>query len=246
MLIAHRGLASNIDSHELYMENTRFAIRRAQYLGYQGVEVDVQLTADNIAVLWHDRYVYTKDGAFEISKLKYHHLVKIIKHNTLYMENGKVWEPVKKRIEKLKDVLDLFPNMVFNLEIKVYDDCLAYKRHVVIRVMDFVLKRKNVIVSSFDLDVCRLVRHEYMYKKVMLLIDAKKDMNKIKLTVLRHNLYGMIFDSRNPGAKTLVPELAQTYVMCRIKRKKDNNIEKKQVFAFIQDLRVPPRATGKR
>ncbi|UJP05014.1 MAG: glycerophosphodiester phosphodiesterase [Nitrosomonas sp.] len=39
------------------MENTRDAFDRALYYAIDGIETDVQLTRDEVAVLWHDRFL---------------------------------------------------------------------------------------------------------------------------------------------------------------------------------------------
>jgi glycerophosphoryl diester phosphodiesterase len=46
-----------------YRENTLASLREAARLGARFVEFDVQVTADNVPVLWHDDWVLTKkDG----------------------------------------------------------------------------------------------------------------------------------------------------------------------------------------
>ncbi|NIO40416.1 MAG: glycerophosphodiester phosphodiesterase, partial [Burkholderiales bacterium] len=47
-IIAHRG------GGVLAPENTLAALRYARNLGFEGVEFDVKLTADNVPVLFHD------------------------------------------------------------------------------------------------------------------------------------------------------------------------------------------------
>ncbi len=50
-IFAHRGL------HDAVPENTPAAFCRALSLAIDGIETDIQLTADRKLVLWHDRYL---------------------------------------------------------------------------------------------------------------------------------------------------------------------------------------------
>ena len=64
LVIAHRGASG------LAPENTLAAFRLAAALGAEGVEMDVQLTADGQAVVIHDSYVNrTTDGKGSVASL---------------------------------------------------------------------------------------------------------------------------------------------------------------------------------
>jgi glycerophosphoryl diester phosphodiesterase len=51
LIFAHRGASAEV------MENTRTAFDRALAHAVEGIETDVQLSRDDVAVLWHDRYL---------------------------------------------------------------------------------------------------------------------------------------------------------------------------------------------
>lgn len=51
LIFAHRGASAEL------MENTRKAFDRALHYAIDGIETDVQLSRDEVAVLWHDRYL---------------------------------------------------------------------------------------------------------------------------------------------------------------------------------------------
>jgi len=51
LVFAHRGASAEM------MENTRKAFDRALEYAIDGIETDVQLSRDEVAVLWHDRYL---------------------------------------------------------------------------------------------------------------------------------------------------------------------------------------------
>jgi glycerophosphoryl diester phosphodiesterase len=58
--IAHRGV------HDVYTENTLDAFQRAVDLGFQGIELDVHVTADGTCVVHHDESVITPRVALSI------------------------------------------------------------------------------------------------------------------------------------------------------------------------------------
>ncbi|MGH8553679.1 MAG: glycerophosphodiester phosphodiesterase, partial [Methylococcales bacterium] len=51
LIYAHRGLSSE------YLENTRSAFDRAVEIGVDGIETDVQISRDQVSVLWHDEHL---------------------------------------------------------------------------------------------------------------------------------------------------------------------------------------------
>ena len=51
LVFAHRGASAEA------MENTRLAFDKALNHAIDGIETDVQLSRDNVAVLWHDRFL---------------------------------------------------------------------------------------------------------------------------------------------------------------------------------------------
>lgn len=51
LIYAHRGVSSE------YLENTRGAFDRAVELGVDGIETDVQISKDQVSLLWHDSHL---------------------------------------------------------------------------------------------------------------------------------------------------------------------------------------------
>lgn len=51
LIFAHRGASAEA------MENTRLAFDKALHYAIDGIETDIQLSRDEVAVLWHDRFL---------------------------------------------------------------------------------------------------------------------------------------------------------------------------------------------
>lgn len=123
LIFAHRGL------HLEVMENTRSAFDKALTYAIDGIETDVQLSRDEIAVLWHDRFL-DKIGLHNkhIDDFNYHQLQVLINPEsenegimtlqdflTAYRKRCRLlieiknrdWEPVSRHVLKVRQVLDL-------------------------------------------------------------------------------------------------------------------------------------------
>lgn len=71
LIFAHRGGGT------LAPENTLAAMKMGHELGYQGVEFDVKLTADNVSILLHDpTLARTTNGQGEVKHLHFEQLAK--------------------------------------------------------------------------------------------------------------------------------------------------------------------------
>lgn len=210
MLYAHRGLAANMHPHAAYMENTIPAVRRALRLGCTAVEVDIQLTADMIPILWHDDAIYTRGGVrCDITRTNYADLVKLVKTMTLYRANGKLWEPSKKRVDKLAVLLRKFPHTTFNLELKVSEarkKDINYKYqlvHLVISTIRDVPTTNKIVFSSFDLDVCKILINFFNFAKgqpkqnreqIMVMLLTETDLGQAARLAKSLRLHGVVFD----------------------------------------------------
>ncbi|MCA9348184.1 hypothetical protein KC867_02135 [Candidatus Saccharibacteria bacterium] len=68
LIIAHRGFAHNCQ------ENTLDAIKQAQAIGVDMVEIDIRVTKDKIAILCHDTFIQTDKGKLYINKSTFQEL----------------------------------------------------------------------------------------------------------------------------------------------------------------------------
>ena len=100
LAFAHRGGAATGD------ENTLDAFARAVALGYRYVETDTRVTADGVAVVFHDRTLERMTGRPErVDQVRYADLA------TLRVAGAAV-------VPRLADVLGAWPGIRFNIDVK--------------------------------------------------------------------------------------------------------------------------------
>jgi glycerophosphoryl diester phosphodiesterase len=134
-VVAHRGL------HVLERENTLAAFAGAVAMGVDGVELDVRRTLDGVLVVHHDPRV----GELVIAQNQASRLPSYV--------------------PSLDEALDALGGVEVNVEIKnlrgpgesTYDETGDFARSVVALVRD-VGCVESVIVSSFDVSTCAVVR----------------------------------------------------------------------------------------
>jgi glycerophosphoryl diester phosphodiesterase len=122
-ILAHRGY------HVHVPENTMAAFEAAAALGVNGIETDVRVTRDGALVLIHDRV--TKSGEL-IAQLTRSQLEKTMGYEV----------PV------LEEALKRWPDLLWNIEIKVLD---AVADNV--RLLKQIVGRTQILISSFRHDM---------------------------------------------------------------------------------------------
>ena len=163
-LIAHRGAKNRAP------ENTLAAINEAAKCGAGWVELDVQLTKDNVPVVIHDRTLErTTSGSGK---------VKSIDSKSLTSLDAGRWFDAKYKGEKvplLLDALDLCQklNLGVNLEIKTYETSI---HNTVLRTLAVVDKfgrdfEEKLLFSSFDTRVLSIIRNLARTSPRGLLVD---------------------------------------------------------------------------
>ena len=163
-LIAHRGAKNSAP------ENTLAAINEAAKCGAGWVELDVQLTEDNVPVVIHDRTLErTTNGSGK---------VKNIDSKSLTSLDAGHWFDARYEGEKvplLLDALDLCLklNLGVNLEIKTYDTPI---RNTVIHTLSVVNEfgrdfEEKLLFSSFDTRVLSIIRNLARTSPRGLLVD---------------------------------------------------------------------------
>jgi len=146
--IAHRG-ASGITP-----ENTRFAFLKALDLGANMIEFDVQLTRDEIAIVFHDETLErTTNGSGRVRETDFATIARL---------DAGSWFGASfadHEVPKLEEVLSLLAGRTtLNIELKPDERVEQLVRRVVTAVARFELF-DAVIFSSFHVDSLRSLRH---------------------------------------------------------------------------------------
>lgn len=147
-VIAHRGASFHAP------ENTLSAFRRAMELGADGIETDVQITADGQLVILHNYHV-------DLTTFETGRVVELTLDRLREMDFGirKGPEFARERIATLDEALDTVRDMkVVNVELKApADRSIPFVKRVVESVKAHGMV-DNVIISSFQHDLLRQVK----------------------------------------------------------------------------------------
>lgn len=142
-ITAHRGLSS------MAPENTLAAMRKAIDLGCEWIEIDVQLSADHIPVVIHDKTVNRcTNGQGRVKELTWHQL---------RLLDAGVWfgdEFAGEHIPTLQETLDLVTKagVKLNIELKVYaDDEIDLLCEKVVQVIEQMeIEPSQILFSCFN------------------------------------------------------------------------------------------------
>ena len=125
LVLAHRGY------HADAPENTPAAFAAAVKLGVDGIETDVRLSRDGLPVIIHDRVTPRKRAVADLTRREI---------------EGDVGHPVA----VLPEILDAFPDILWNIEIKNPEAWPAASR-----VLAHFQSRRRLFVTSFRHDVVK-------------------------------------------------------------------------------------------
>lgn len=145
LVVGHRGVPL------LHQENTLAGFRRAVELGVDAIELDVRLTRDRHAVVFHDATAYRMTGTrAAISDLTWDELRQLQIRDELRTRRATLRYPQVERIPLLAEVLaEVGRSIAINIELKPRwfgDDVAAV-------VADEILAAgggSNVLVTSYD------------------------------------------------------------------------------------------------
>lgn len=166
-IIAHRGVHNNQE----IPENSIKAFKRALDLNYP-IELDVQLTKDNILVVFHDFNLTRMTNRTEyIQDMSYDELKKLTLLET------------REKIPTLSEVLQLVDGKVLlDIEIK-NTERIAETCDSLVNELD---EYKNFIIKSFNPKIVRYLKNNYPNIEVGLLITDKTN----------NKLYDLILNSK--------------------------------------------------
>lgn len=141
LIFAHRGYSAN------FPENTMLAFQKAEEVGADGIELDVQLTKDGEIVVIHDEKVnrttngkgYVKDFSYsELKRLDVGYHMKTIVQ--------------KQPIPSLKEVLEWMTTTGINCNIELKNNVFPYEgmeEKVIELIREYDLEDR-IIISSFN------------------------------------------------------------------------------------------------
>jgi len=147
IVLAHRG------GSRLAPEHTMVAFEKAQSLGVDGFEIDIRLTKDEEIVVFHDETVdRTSDGTGsvkdftleELKQLNFGYQFEDLDGNFPYKED-------KAEIVSLRELLEIFPNMYINMDIKDHPDTYegSLMPSKLWRLIEELEAHNRVVITSF-------------------------------------------------------------------------------------------------
>lgn len=149
LLLAHRGY------HASLPENTMAAFAAATRLGVDGIETDVRLSADGEPVIMHDRVTPHQRAVAGLTRRE-------IEHD--------VGHPVP----LLAEVLDAFPGVLWNVEIKNVEAL-----PVTLAVLERYSGKRRLFVTSFRHDVVGAIARQLAVDCGLLLAHRPLDVGAI-------------------------------------------------------------------
>jgi len=149
LLLAHRGYHAGLP------ENTMAAFAAAARLGVDGIETDVRLSADGEPVIVHDRVTPRQRAVAELTRRE-------IEHD--------VGHPVP----LLAEVLDAFPGVLWNVEIKNVEALPA-----TLAALEPHVGKRRLFVTSFRHDVVVAIARQLAVDCGLLLAHRPLDIGVI-------------------------------------------------------------------
>ncbi len=161
--IAHRGFNGR------YPENTLLAFEKAYEAGADGVELDVRMSKDGQAVIFHDETIdRLTSGTGKVNELTVKELQAIPITNPLQSDQKQQYIPT------LKEYLSWVQGkaLLTNIELKSKDELEdGLKMQVVSIIRQFDLE-ENLIISSFNSKYIQRVKHFMPSLKTALLLHS--------------------------------------------------------------------------
>ena len=178
-LIAHRGLTNNN-----ICENTLKAFKNALNNNYDGIELDLRKTKDNIIVVLHDKYINrTSNGVGNINKITYK---EVLKYNFGTKTN-------KSKIPTLKEVIKNISNTNIFIELKENID-----KEELNNILKFNKTNKYYIMSFNKKYIDNLIGIEYNLGLINYVFNSMIDYSNYKFILILEDLFNKdIYDYFN-------------------------------------------------
>lgn len=156
LLMAHRGIPWT------FPENSLLSFEMALRAGCDILEFDVRLSDDRIPVIMHDATIdRTTNGSGEVAKMT---LEELATHRIIFSKNGTILpgEPIP-TLEQTCVLLQRFPQVVINCELKVYD---TKGIDEVIDMFNTYEMLDRCVFTCFDYEVLRTIKSKSKHLKV--------------------------------------------------------------------------------
>ena len=178
-LIAHRGLTNNN-----IRENTLKAFKNALNNNYDGIELDLRKTKDNIIVVLHDKYINrTSNGVGNINKITYK---EVLKYNFGTKTN-------KSKIPTLKEVIKNISNTNIFIELKENID-----KEELNNILKLNKTNKYYIMSFNKKYIDNLMGIEYNLGLINYVFNSMIDYSNYKFILILEDLFNKdIYDYFN-------------------------------------------------
>ena len=160
MLIAHRGLFDN----KKILENTIKAFDNAFKNNYDGIELDVRLTKDNIPIVIHDSFL---SRVFKVSgRVKDYTYEELTKH--------------EKRIPKLETIIKRYKDKIIFIELKEKIDIIKYLDN-----------NNNYYISSFNYDYIKDIPKSNKYKLGIInyILNSNVNYDRLDFVMILESIY---------------------------------------------------------
>lgn len=189
-LIAHRGLTNNN-----ICENTLKAFKNALNNNYDGIELDLRKTKDNIIVVLHDKYINrTSNGVGNINKITYK---EVLKYNFGTKTNKSKIPTLKEVIKNISNT-NIFIELKENIDKEELNNILKLNKTNKYYIMSFNKKYiDNLMGTEYNLGLINYVFNSMIdysnYKFILILEDLfNKDIydyfNNINLEVVIYSI----------------------------------------------------------
>ncbi len=147
-IFAHRGASGT------YPENTHSAIKAAIEIGVDGIEVDVQSTSDDYAIIhdvWLDR---TTTGQGKVSNFPLSEI------QLLDAGNGEYVPSLQQLLTWVND------KTIINLELKNTKNLSDFAKLLESNLAKGIISEHNLLVSSFDHHQLKWIKHYFPWLKI--------------------------------------------------------------------------------
>ncbi len=198
LIIGHGGVGFETFNNHMPSNSLGSITRAVENLGADGVEVDVQLTADNELILYHDERLETQTNCNGC--IRAHTAAALAE--CIYLQNLSTSVFSNEKLISLENILQRFSQRKIKpevfLDLRVADGCESTENYnsfldslsvAVITIIDKYNYHENIYVESASVDLLKKVQQKNPGLKI--LIDQKYSAELLQ-TAVENNFYGIV------------------------------------------------------